>query len=71
MGAGNLGATESLAAFDYTAESFTGGSSAPNVYVTVEGSVLTQGQDLGFYIANLIGDLNRQGNPVTLANLGR
>jgi hypothetical protein len=71
MGAGNLGATESLAAFDYTAESFTGGANAPNVYVTVEGSVLTQGQDLGFYIANLIGDLNRQGNPVTLANLGR
>ena len=71
MGAGNLGASESLAAFDYTAESFTGGSSAPNVYVTVEGSVLTQGQDLGFYIANLIGDLNRQGNPVTLGNLGR
>lgn len=71
MGAGNLGATESLAAFDYAAEGFTGGSSAPNVYVTVEGSVLTQGQDLGFYIANLIGDLNRQGNPVTLGNLGR
>jgi hypothetical protein len=71
MGAGNLGATESLASFDYASEGMMASSAVPNVYVTVEGSVLTQGQDLGFYIANLIGDLNRQGNPVTLGNLGR
>ena len=60
--------------FDYTMEGFTGGGfggNVTNVNVSVEGSVLTQGQDLGFYIANLIGDLNRQGNPVTLGNLGR
>jgi len=46
------------------------GSGVPNVTVNVAGSLLTEG-DLGFYISNLIGNLNRQGNTVTLANLGR
>ena len=46
------------------------GSGVPNVTVNVAGSLLTEG-DLGFYITNLIGNLNRQGNTVTLANLGR
>ena len=40
------------------------------VNVNVAGSVLTE-QDLGFYISNLIGNQNRQGNPVTLDLLGR
>lgn len=72
MGAGNLGTTESLAAFDYASEGMMmGTATAPIVYVTVEGSVLTQGQDLGFYLADIIGNLNRQGNPVTLERLGR
>jgi hypothetical protein len=46
------------------------GSGVPNVTVNVAGSLLTEG-DLGFYISNLIGNLNRQGNTVTLTNLGR
>jgi hypothetical protein len=70
MGAGNLGATESLASFDYASEGMMGGN-VTNVEVTVEGSVLTDGADLGRYFAGLISDLNRQGNPVTLGNLGR
>jgi len=40
------------------------------VNVNVAGSVLTE-QDLGFYLSNLIGNQNRQGNPVTLDLLGR
>ena len=70
MGAGNLGATESLASFDYASEGMMGGN-VTNVEVRVEGSVLTDGADLGRYFAGLISDLNRQGNPVTLGNLGR
>jgi hypothetical protein len=69
-----MGTINQADVYDYTMEGFTGGGfggNVTNVNVSVEGSVLTQGQDLGFYIANLIGDLNRQGNPVTLANLGR
>jgi hypothetical protein len=46
------------------------GSGVPNVTVNIGGSLLTEG-DLGFYLTNLIGNLNRQGNTVTLANLGR
>ena len=46
------------------------GSGVPNVTVNIGGSLLTEG-DLGFYLSNLIGNLNRQGNPVTLGNLGR
>ena len=60
--------------FDYATEGFTGGgfgSNVTNVNVSVEGSVLTQGQDLGFLLSDIIGNLNRQGNPVTLGNLGR
>jgi hypothetical protein len=40
------------------------------VNVNVAGSVLTE-QDLGFYLSNLLGNQNRQGNPVTLDLLGR
>ena len=57
--------------YDYAMEGFTGGGSVTNVQVMIEGSVLTQGQDLGFLLSDIIGNLNRQGNPVTLGNLGR
>ena len=57
--------------YDYAAEGFTGNGSVTNVQVMIEGSVLTQGQDLGFLLSDIIGNLNRQGNPVTLGNLGR
>ena len=57
--------------YDYAMEGFTGGGSVTNVQVTVEGPVLTHGQDLGFLLSDIIGNLNRQGNPVTLGNLGR
>ena len=40
------------------------------INLNVSGSVLTE-QDLGFYLSNLIGNQNRQGNPVVLDNLGR
>jgi hypothetical protein len=46
------------------------GSGVPNVTVNIGGSLLTEG-DLGAYLTNLIGNLNRQGNPVTLGLLGR
>jgi hypothetical protein len=60
--------------YDYGMEGFTGGGfggNVTNVNVSVEGSVLTQGQDLGFLLSDIIGNLNRQGNPVTLGLLGR
>jgi hypothetical protein len=69
-----MGAINQSDVFDYGMEGFTGGgmgSSVTNVNVSVEGSVLTQGQDLGFLLSDIIGNLNRQGNPVTLGNLGR
>jgi hypothetical protein len=46
------------------------GSGVPNITVNVAGSLTTEG-DLGAYLTNLIGNLNRQGNTVTLPNLGR
>ena len=57
--------------YDFAMQGFTGGGSVTNVSVMIEGSVLTQGQDLGFLLSDIIGNLNRQGNPVTLGNLGR
>ena len=40
------------------------------IVVNVAGSVLTE-QDLGFYLNDVIGNQNRQGNPVIVPNLGR
>ena len=69
-----MGTINQADVFDYATEGFTGGgfgSNVTNVNVSVEGSILTQGQDLGFLLSDIIGNLNRQGNPVTLGNLGR
>ena len=54
-------------AFDYLGVGAAGGTT---INLNVAGSVLTE-QDLGFYINNLIGNQNRQGNPVIVPNLGR
>ena len=69
-----MGTINQADVYDYGMEGFTGGGfggNVTNVNVSVEGSVLTQGQDLGFLLSDIIGNLNRQGNTVTLANLGR
>ena len=69
-----MGTINQADVYDYAQEGFTGGGfggNVTNVNVSVEGSVLTQGQDLGFLLSDIIGNLNRQGNPVTLGNLGR
>ena len=69
-----MGTINQADVYDYGMEGFTGGGfggNVTNVNVSVEGSVLTQGQDLGFLLSDIIGNLNRQGNPVTLGLLGR
>jgi hypothetical protein len=61
------GFPSSMGGFDYLGVGAAGGTT---INLNVAGSVLTE-QDLGFYISNLIGNQNRQGNPVTLDLLGR
>jgi hypothetical protein len=53
--------------FDYLGVGAAGGTT---INLNVAGSVLTE-QDLGIYVSNLIGNQNRQGNPVVLPTLGR
>jgi len=62
-----LTAPSSMGGFDYLGVGASGGTT---INLNVAGSVLTE-QDLGFYLSNLIGNQNRQGNPVVLDNLGR
>jgi hypothetical protein len=66
-GFSGLAAPSSMGGFDYLGVGASGGTT---INLNVAGSVLTE-QDLGFYLSNLIGNQNRQGNPVTLDLLGR